>query len=396
MANLPKNVFPPVFSGGNTLKLENLLTEPSLWPFAQQLSHLKPDSGVARLQYGTYFLTSPDLISSLRAVKIDDFVESAAFLRLGETPLPRKDRAAIGKLIAGLARITPDPSRMDIAVCHFADKRFRNRSWGIPFIATYFAESLGANTSKKMKNVVRSYISKSILPDDIEGRLFRPYRAVDAIRGELEECLEERLFESVKNKDNPQNLLDIANNLGERYTVADKAELVQRLILAFVGFTGIALEWSVIMAATTNSQYAVDRASEHVLETLRLYPPSWRSMVSFKKQVNLGSLAIPPSADVLLCAFALQRDARIWSRPDTFSPERWEQSLQQSYRASYRPFGGRPQSCPARDGALNAIIYCTKLLHTQFDVEVFGDPFRHPKVLTLLAPSDSEIIFHSK
>jgi cytochrome P450 len=80
-----------------------------------------------------------------------------------------------------------------------------------------------------------------------------------------------------------------------------------------------------------------------VKEALRLHPPAAGVLRRLTEPMPLGEWVVPAGATVILPIALVQRDARIWSEPDEFRPERW---LSDSVpRAFHFPFGGGARRC---------------------------------------------------
>ncbi len=78
-------------------------------------------------------------------------------------------------------------------------------------------------------------------------------------------------------------------------------------------------------------------------ETLRLYPPVWGIGRRTIEQVILDGEIIPEGAFVTISPWVIHRDARFYSAPDSFCPERWENGNPPPY--AYIPFGGGARRC---------------------------------------------------
>lgn len=59
-------------------------------------------------------------------------------------------------------------------------------------------------------------------------------------------------------------------------------------------------------------------------ESMRLFPPAWTVGRLAIEDHEFGGFPIPKGSLVLASTFAMHRDARFWTQPETFIPERWE------------------------------------------------------------------------
>ena len=85
-----------------------------------------------------------------------------------------------------------------------------------------------------------------------------------------------------------------------------------------------------------------------IRETMRLYPPVWiigrRALAPFR----LGGYELPANTNVLMSQLLMHRDARYFSEPERFDPERWKAGDSRGAalpRFAYFPFGGGPRVC---------------------------------------------------
>jgi cytochrome P450 len=83
-----------------------------------------------------------------------------------------------------------------------------------------------------------------------------------------------------------------------------------------------------------------------VRESMRLYPPAPGFTREPIEDVNIGGWDVPKGSLVSVITYALHRDPRFFSNPETFDPDRfaagWEDRIP---RYAYLPFGGGPRVC---------------------------------------------------
>ena len=84
-----------------------------------------------------------------------------------------------------------------------------------------------------------------------------------------------------------------------------------------------------------------------LMESMRLYPPSWAiGRHAIKDYVLDDRYVIPSGSVIIMSQYLMHRDARYFSQPERFCPERWSPKFRASIpRFSYFPFGGGPRSC---------------------------------------------------
>jgi cytochrome P450 len=88
-------------------------------------------------------------------------------------------------------------------------------------------------------------------------------------------------------------------------------------------------------------------------ETLRLRPPIWLFGREARRDCVVGRWRIEQGEQVLVSPWLMHREARWFEQPETFSPARWEQGLEERLpRHAYLPFGSGPRVCAGLHFAL--------------------------------------------
>jgi cytochrome P450 len=87
--------------------------------------------------------------------------------------------------------------------------------------------------------------------------------------------------------------------------------------------------------------------TERVLtESMRLYPPAWGLGRRAVREFDTGGFTIPADSILFACPYVTQRDARWFSDPLRFDPDRWTPDFKATLpRFAYFPFGGGPRQC---------------------------------------------------
>ncbi|MEO8349719.1 MAG: cytochrome P450 [Acidobacteriota bacterium] len=81
-------------------------------------------------------------------------------------------------------------------------------------------------------------------------------------------------------------------------------------------------------------------------EAIRLYPPAYVLGREAVADCEIGGWQIPAGATIYMSPWVLHRDARWFTSPETFLPERWLDGLASRLpRFVYFPFGGGPRVC---------------------------------------------------
>lgn len=89
---------------------------------------------------------------------------------------------------------------------------------------------------------------------------------------------------------------------------------------------------------------AVPFAARVFAETIRLYPPSWFIGRRALEEHRVGEHTVSVSGVVLICPYLVHRDARHYSDPDSFVPDRWLDPPSPA-ATTFLPFGAGPRQC---------------------------------------------------
>ena len=83
-----------------------------------------------------------------------------------------------------------------------------------------------------------------------------------------------------------------------------------------------------------------------ITESMRLYPPIWRTGRLALEPFELRGYTIPKGAVLCIAPIITHRDPRWFDRPDEFLPDRWTPEFREEmHRYAYFPFGGGPRVC---------------------------------------------------
>lgn len=365
------------------------LDRKSLWPHLLRWEKLAADAdGPFRLRFGTLFIADANAARQVLVESADSYVEQSGFFRIGPTPLPREPRIqASREFIKVLAHHGPNSSfDIDRAVHELRDGRgrLRHQRWGAELIRRYFAPVIAHERHAEINSLVDVYVTSSIVGDDIVGHAIRgPHRSVPRIRAGFAEQLKRLPAGGTGAND----LVDVVLSLRGELSPADRAQLLQRLVLSAVGFTGVALEWVVLLGIQHGYNSPAVRP-EHirslVRETLRLYPTAWRLVRVAAADHDMDGIWVRKGEHVLIGTHAIHRTGAVWDDPLHFLPSRWEK-LTDDQRKSYLPFGKGGAMCPANGFALKALEHLGYLILHDFEGDVRLRR-RKPHVRTLLAP----------
>lgn len=89
-----------------------------------------------------------------------------------------------------------------------------------------------------------------------------------------------------------------------------------------------------------------------LLETMRLYPPSFGIFREALQDLELGDHAIPAGDVVVMSQWVTHRDPRLWDDPLRFDPDRWAEGVPRPPELTYFPFSAGPHGCHGSQQAL--------------------------------------------
>lgn len=365
------------------------LDRQSLWPHLQRWEKSAAEAdGPFRLRFGTLFVADADAARDVLVDSADEYLPQSGFFRLGPTPLPQSLRAEASRgLVKVLARHDlPASFDVDSAVREAGDSRgrLRHQRWGARVVRRYFAPVIAHGRHSEINSLVDDYVTSSVIADDIVGHAVRrSHRSVPRIRAKLAD----RLGQLPAQDAEAQDLVDVVLSLHGELSPADRAQLLQRLVLSAVGFTGVTLEWLVLLGVQYGYNGPAVRPEEIrslVKEVLRLYPTAWRLARVAATDHEIAGVPVREGEHVLIGTHALHRSAAVWDEPLDFRPTRWGKPTEEQRRA-YLPFGKGEGMCPANGFAVKALEHlgCLILRHYRGEVRLRR---RRPHVRTLLAP----------
>ncbi|MFE2034846.1 cytochrome P450 [Streptomyces scopuliridis] len=363
----------------------------SLWRHLRQWETLAADAdGPFRLRFGTLFVADADAAREILVDSADNYVPQSGFFRIGPEPLPQALRTAASReLLRALAHHDLKSSfDIDSAIHELSDSRgrLRHQRWGVGLVRRYFAPVIAHQRHAELNSLVDAYIESSVIADDIVGRIARrSHRSVSHIRAGFTEEL--RRLPAREPESDIRDLVDVVLSLRGELSPADRAQLLQRLILSTVGFTGVTLEWVVLLGIQhgyNTSAVRPDQVRSLVRETLRLYPTAWRLAREAATDHEIGGAPVSKGDHVLIGTHAIHRSGAVWDKPLDFHPSRWEK-LTDDQRRAYLPFGKGEEMCPANGFALKALEHLGYLILRGYRGNVRVRTWK-PQARTLLAP----------
>jgi cytochrome P450 len=105
-----------------------------------------------------------------------------------------------------------------------------------------------------------------------------------------------------------------------------------------------------------------------VSEALRLYPPGFAIARLANEPDQLGGIAIPRGALIMIAPWVLHRHVRLWEDPDAFIPSRFLGAAPP--RFSYLPFGAGPRVCVGAQLALTGAVLVLAAMVKRFRISL--------------------------
>ncbi|ESQ41010.1 hypothetical protein EUTSA_v10016031mg [Eutrema salsugineum] len=107
-----------------------------------------------------------------------------------------------------------------------------------------------------------------------------------------------------------------------------------------------------------------------IYETLRLYPAAPLLLPHYSsKRFNLGDYEIPENTMLLVNAWAVHRDGKLWEDADVFKPERFEGFVGDRDGFRFLPFGVGRRACPGAGFGMRTVALAVGALVQCFEWE---------------------------
>jgi cytochrome P450 len=215
-----------------------------------------------------------------------------------------------------------------------------------------------------------------------------------------------------KSEEDPTiNLLSILLRKRGRNGWKDKFVLDQVVTFLLTGHetTACALAWTWYLLALFPTKLAklneeVDRLAEGrpvtaadfdslsytrmvVMESLRMYPPSWGMNRIVVEDCQIGGYAVPAGTSVGMSQWVMHRDARFYEKPEDFRPERWtDEHLESLPRGAFFPFGTGQRVCIGQDFALLQLVFTLATIARKYKFQLVPGRTVEPQVSITLRP----------
>lgn len=250
---------------------------------------------------------------------------------------------------------------------------------------TDIAERVGNAIKVAMDRFMIDAGQALLLPFDLPDFLAPARRkAIRDLKKIINGIIHERRAAKEPREDLLGTLLDVRDAEGRPMNDAQLRDEVMTLFLAGHETTALTLSWTCFLLAQNpeveaklveelravlgDREPTVEdvprlRYTEMILkESMRLYPAVWGIGRRAIADCEIGGYRVTAGTNVFIFQAITQRDARFFSNPEKFDPERWREDPVRSGkipRFAYFPFGGGPRVCV---GAAFAMMEATLLL----------------------------------
>jgi cytochrome P450 len=244
-------------------------------------------------------------------------------------------------------------------------------------------------------------------PDDRQ-KLAAFRHARGTVAGITQEILDARRTSSRKSHDLLSMLIAARHEDGSALTDAEIRDQIFTFLMAGHETTAKTLTWTLYLLGlhrdvrarvreearrvlsprpTAAESERLEYAWMVVQETMRLYPPVWlMSRIAAADDV-VGGFRIPAGHLVVVSPWILHRDARSWSDPLRFDPERFAPArAPQISEYVYMPFSGGPRACVGRRFATLETKIVLATLVRRLDLDLLPGHPVEPEALVTLRP----------
>ncbi|CAN1287117.1 Cytochrome P450 81Q32 [Linum perenne] len=175
----------------------------------------------------------------------------------------------------------------------------------------------------------------------------------------------QKLIDERRNRDKSQDgdsnntmidhLLFLHQSQPEYYSDQIIKGFIQTMLLAGTDTAAVTLEWA--MCNLLNHPHMINKARyeiDIILETHRLHPSAPLLLPhNSSRDLTLAGYHIPEKTMLIVNAWAIHRDPRVWDDPTSFKPERFESC--NDHHNKLIPFGMGRRACPGAGMAKRVI-----------------------------------------
>jgi hypothetical protein len=375
-----------------------LRTQQTQWHRLERWRRRNRPAGIRRTVTGLWLVTDAALTAEVFGPGHANYRPQNPFFFVGGGPFssggghlpPDVRRGGLRDLMHALAAHRPLDEATLLARCLPADGRLPLQGWGTRFLRHAYADVLARDRDPLVGEVIDQFVAGNLVRRGIRGhRLQFGIVRMRHLSARLADELEQARRSPVDSA--APDLIDVVGALPGLAPI-DRAEVYLRLVTAMLFATGVALEWSVLLAARQPRPWELVVNEAHaratVLEAQRLFPTAWGPVRTSVRDHRLGGRLIEEGDDLVVLNYLIHRNPTYWPAPGTFRPERM---LDPAPAGTFQPFAAGPTACPARSFALNTLTRATSAIVRAFDIAVDLRPRSAPMARFLLAPPAGEL-----
>lgn len=282
-------------------------------------------------------------------------------------------------------------------------------------------QQIGRTLDVLIEQVSAAAVRPIQFPDWVPTRGNRQYNAALAeLNGIIQQIIREHRQREIENDDLLSLFLHIQDEDGTRMTDKQVRDEVVNLYIAGHETVALALSYTWrLLAEHPEVEAKLHSELDSVLdgrapimddlrhlpyteqvftEAMRLFPPVWGIFRDCKSLDEIAGYRITPNTVVLMSPWVVHHDARFYSEPEEFRPERWEKQASQAIpRYAYFPFGGGQRLCI---GNMFAMIEARLLLATLAQKWTFSlapdNPFELIPSITIRPKHGIKVVAHSR
>lgn len=349
------------------------------WHVQQWAKMVANGQRVVKLSSGKLVILDP--VIALGSLKnLDLYVDESAFFRTSNfAPLSLSVRRRLSREM--LKALQGDVTNIGRTISSEwgAKGRIQTQGWGVKLIRSHYREVFNATGNIQIDQHIDRFIRLRTIRRDIRGQLGELpsfFRFRD--RAELGRAIRESI------RSHALDFVQIVKLADSRLEDHELGELYLRLIQSVVAFAGIALEMAVVNGLRIPSGLPTNPDS-FILETLRMYPTSWRMVRVVKVPHKIDGIQLVEGDEVVIATSAIHRNADVYSNPNVFDAERF--TTPHCRRSPYDLAFGRGRGmCPARSVALNLTSEALGYIFDNYAMTAGSMLYHQPYVRAILSP----------
>ncbi|MFD4957912.1 cytochrome P450 [Microbacterium sp. NPDC058389] len=322
-------------------------------------------------------LTSPDL-----------YVDESAFFRTQHhAPLDHSVRRTLTSALVSLSSGSRDDVHQAVQRAWGVSGVAHSQGWGVRVMRESFRPALTGDGDPVVDRAIDEFIRWRTIRHDIRAR-WGELPAWWRRRGRA--ALGERIDALGPDRN---DLMGAVAAVPTDLTTHERGELFLRLVQSVVAFAGTALEMTMLLAdARLSPETTLDRP--FIMETLRLYPTSWRLVRTARVDHQLGTEAVRRGQEVIIASAAIHRSP-IHTGADSFQAEPFADRAMERSKA-FLPFGRGPGMCPGREPGIAAVLEATSAIADLYDLGRHRRRAPDPYVRALIVPERNSFTYQLK